>query len=164
MAGTLFQVERFVVDSSILIELGRTYPKRALPGIWSNLSKLTTAGMLLFPREVYREIENGSDDAVSWSREHSQAFYEEDLEQQREVKRILLRCPRFSDPSRTTPHADPWVVALAIVKGCTVVSNEKNGRVAPAERDAVKIPDVCSVFGVQHLRLLDFIERTELGR
>jgi hypothetical protein len=48
-------------------------------------------------------------------------------------------------------QADPFVVALARVRGATVVTEEHAKPTAP------KIPDACRRFGIRCINLLEFI-------
>lgn len=50
--------------------------------------------------------------------------------------------------------ADPWVIALAMVNGWTVVTEEKATRKA----DKPNIPDVCAGLGVKVMSGADLIE------
>jgi hypothetical protein len=54
------------------------------------------------------------------------------------VKDVLQVFPSLIDEKKTTPDADPFVVALALSKGWKVVTSENPGRTSPRKR----IPDV----------------------
>ena len=51
-------------------------------------------------------------------------------------------------------NADPWVVACAIDKNLTVVSQEVS---APMAKRIIKVPDVCTHFNVRHIDTFTFL-------
>jgi len=78
-------------------------------------------------------------------------------EQIKKVKKILVDFPRFIDSDKETPEADPFIVALALTGGDTVVTSEKMSN--PGGRP--KIPDVCEKKGLKWMPLIDFFK--EMG-
>lgn len=62
-------------------------------------------------------------------------------------------------PNAIKTDADPFVIATAQVKGCTVVSNEKF-RTGPSPTKNW-IPNVCRDLGIRHLSFLELMR--ELG-
>ena len=73
----------------------------------------------------------------------------------KEVQKILKESPDFVDPNKTTPEADPFVIALAISKGWSVVATENPAN--PGGRP--KIPDVCRKYKIECLQLIDFFRK-----
>jgi hypothetical protein len=64
---------------------------------------------------------------------------------------IAAQFPRWAQQG-TKNNADPFVIAVAEVKSCTVVSGEKNG--GPGQP---KIPYVCGVRRIRHMRFVDVV-------
>jgi len=67
------------------------------------------------------------------------------------VREILSKFPKLIDTNKTTADADPFIIALALSRNCTVVTNERGGT-----SDNPKIPYVCEYYGVKCLSLIDF--------
>ena len=70
-----------------------------------------------------------------------------------EVQRILSAHPRLVMQMKNRNRADPFVVAVASLRGATVVTGEGSDGTA----DRPKIPFVCSQLGIPCIRLLDVI-------
>lgn len=69
---------------------------------------------------------------------------------QQVVRNILSRYPRLVDTRRNRSGADPFVIALASIEGCTVVTNE-----GPSNNPAKPhIPDVCQALQVPCIHLV----------
>jgi hypothetical protein len=72
---------------------------------------------------------------------------------------ILAAYPDWIPADRSRNVADAFVVALAVVRGCAVVSGEKWSNSPLPER--VKIPNVCHGLGIRHMTFLEMVQ--ELG-
>lgn len=81
-----------------------------------------------------------------------------DGDQSQEVSSILGKFPGLVDKNKTTPQADPFIIALAKCRAWTLVTSERpnNSLVRP------KIPNVCKSFNVRWIKLLEFFREIEL--
>jgi hypothetical protein len=66
---------------------------------------------------------------------------------------VLNAYPKLIDSSKNRSMCDPWVIALAQLQGCKVVTEESRG-----SEKRPKIPDVCDALGINCLRIADLIE------
>ena len=147
---------RFSIDTSAILDgWTRHYPREAFPGLWRHLEELIQSGDLRASEEVMYELEKKADDAHAWAKAQDDFFVPMDDEIQDEVSAILAAHPRLLDTRRGRSGADPFVIALAKVRGCAVVTGEH--RSGSLERP--KIPDVCSALDVESMNLLDLIRR-----
>jgi len=71
------------------------------------------------------------------------------------VQEILRIHRGLVDPARPRLAADPFVIALARIRGCTVVTQET----PTANPMRPKIPDVCKVLGIDCMNVLQFIRQ-----
>lgn len=150
-----FPGHSYCIDTSSLIDLADLYPRDVFPTLWSNLAELVEEGRLVAPREVSTELEayqGAKDEPRAWARRHPKMFRDLDEEQQKTVLRVLRKHPRLVDSLTERPEADPFVIALAVSEGCTVITSEK--RSSPGGRP--KIPDVCEPEGVGCVSLKEF--------
>lgn len=147
---------RFSIDTSAILDgWTRHYPREAFPGLWRHLEKLIRSGDLRASEEVMYELQKKGDEAFAWAKAQEDFFVPMDDEIQDAVSAILADHPRLIDTRRGRSGADPFVIALARVRGCAVITGEQ--RSGSLERP--KIPDVCHAIGIESMSLLDLIRR-----
>lgn len=158
----------YIMDSDCFINLHRHYPSDVFQGLWRELNRLVQSGRLIAPVEVLNEIKKRDDTLLQWARINQNIFKNLDTRQIEKVKEILARFPTLTDPSKETPDADPFVIALATAEESTcdgtlfpyqyvVVTEEKSG----TGKKKAKIPDVCSHYGIECIPLLGLFRREE---
>ena len=148
---------RYCFDTSALLTAWRrNYPPDVFPSLWSNLVALIESGNAIAPDEVRVELERKDDEVLSWARQRPHMFYPINNHVQQVVRDILRKYPRLVDTRKNRSGADPFVIALAIVEGCTVVTNEgmSNSPTKP------NIPDVCDSLKVHCIDMVT-LARTE---
>ena len=147
---------RFSIDTSAILDgWTRHYPREAFPGLWRHLEDLIRSGDLRASEEVMHELQKKEDGAFAWAKAQAGFLVPMDDEIQDAVSAILADHPRLLDTRRGRSGADPFVIALAKVRGYTVVTGEhKSGSL-----ERPKIPDVCSAIQVGSMSLLDLIRR-----
>lgn len=147
----------YCIDTNALIDLWRrAYPPDIFPSLWRDLEKLISDGSLISPREVLNELEKKDDELLKWAKNHKKMFQDLDDAQARQVRSILNEFSNLIDQHKTTPDADPFVIALAISKGWAVITSEK-----PSTGGRPKIPDVCKRYGVKCISLIEFFREQE---
>lgn len=158
-------VNYYVIDTSSLIDLNHRYPVDVFPGIWNNVEKLINQGLLISPKEVFKELK---DDALKdWAKKQKKLFKELDPKQIKIVSQVLTQFPSLAKPNKDGPHADPFVIALAIsleknpqqtlietIKKRVIITEEK------LKGNQERIPFVCQNFGIACISILDLF-RTE---
>jgi hypothetical protein len=100
----------------------------------------------------------GTDGLLQWAKQHRTVFETPDSTQLEMTKEILSKFPNLIDPSKETPEADPFVVALArfesqrrldsLLPASCIVVTEERGR-------PNRVPDVCAHYGLKCIRLMD---------
>ena len=147
----------YVVDTSSFLVLKNYYPG-TFATLWSHINTLAADGTLVSVREVFNELHsyNDSDFIQDWAKSHRPIFAPPAGAELVIVQRILA-IPHFQTLIgnkailKGTPVADPFLVAAAVVKGATVVTEEK------LKPNAAKIPNVCVRFGAPCLDLQGFM-------
>lgn len=146
---------RFSIDTSSLIAAWeRHYPMDCFPSVWAKLENLVQGERLLASSEVGEELKKKSDGVIKWAKKQNGLFVPVDQAQQEALSEILGKHPKLVDARRGRSAGDPWVIAVAMVNGCTVVTEEK-----AAGLNAPRIPDVCSALGIPCLSVLDVIRQ-----
>jgi len=147
-------VTLYVFDTSAFIEAWwETYPPANFPGLWEEIDTLVDAGNLIAPEEVLHELKSGDDDLHDWVKQRSDRIVvptSRDL--MLKVTAILADHPTLTKPGTGRSAADPFVIALAALRGCPVVTKELGGSATKP-----RIPFVCDQSGIDCLRFLDVI-------
>jgi Domain of unknown function (DUF4411) len=134
-------------DTCAILDLYNQYPQDVFAGLWGKVDDLITSGRLVCSDQVLRELERKDDDPYKWAKARATQLFEPVAGHWKEGQRIANRFPRLVDAKRTTPQADPFVVAHAKSRGWTVVTSEKG-------RTASSLPPVCRAEAVPHLNLV----------
>lgn len=145
---------RYSLDTSALLEAWRrSYPRDVFPSLWEKLEGLISTGDLRATEEVFFELERQDDEVLDWAKENPSLFIEIDDAIQRDVQSILEKFPRLVDTRKSRSGADPFVIALALGRRSTVVTNER----ASGSPDRPHIPDVCTALGIRCITILELI-------
>lgn len=148
----------YVIDTSSLINLNRYYRRTTFTAVWQRIESLIANGTLIAPHEVKREIERGDDFLVEWAKGVADFFVDPSDEQGGIIADIHARFPQFIGLLKPGVDADPWCVALGVVK--TQAAPGSPWTVVNEERPShpYRMPSVCKSFGLPSLKLLDFFD------
>ena len=144
----------YVFDTNIFINLKNKYPSdiSVFAPLWGKIETLFDSGIIISSDEVIEEIQKGNDDLESWAKAHDNSFYPSDESIQIIVKEILQKFGALVTKPKKPNSADPFIIALAKQKGCTVVTEEGHGtEINPT------IPYVCNSYGIKCIKLMDFL-------
>lgn len=110
-------------------------------------------GLVVAPRDVLLELERVEPDAYKWAKGQKRLSLELDEPIQKATRRILSQYRELVKEKANRTRADAFVIAVAEVHTCTVVTNEK-----PTYSMArPHIPDVCGKLGIRCIDLLGLI-------
>ena len=141
--------------SAILDGLVRFYPLDTFPQLWDNIDGTIAEGRVIASEEVWEEINEKADVAKSWaSARRSSLFVPTDTTIATRVANLLSEHERLVMQLKNRNRADPFVIALAELRGATVVTGE--GSDGTARRP--KIPYVCQQRNIPCIRFLEFIQ------
>lgn len=144
---------KYIIDTSSLTQMRRTYPIDVFPGAWDKLDSLAASGVMLSVENVYEELKSQDDIVFEWAQKFVHIFIPLDESIQTKVRQILKTHKTLLDLKKIRSEADPFVVASAILNGCTVVTEEKPS----GGPNKSKIPDVCKAYGVECLPVIDML-------
>jgi len=111
-------------DSSGILDLFRYYPPDVFPSIWTQMETAASGRIILAIDEVYRELEKKDDAAFQWLKARRAMIVDLDTLVQQHVANILAVHPRLIDTRRNRSSGDPFVIALAQVRGLSVVTGK----------------------------------------
>jgi uncharacterized protein DUF4411 len=145
----------YSVDTSALLDgLERYYPEEAFPVVWQRVDGLVGEGRFLISEEVWEEVSAKDAIAKAWCEPRKEALVvPTDAAIAAEVQGILTAHERLVMNMKGRNRADPFVIAVARLRGATVVTGE--GSDGTAERP--KIPYVCGQLNLPCFRFLDVI-------
>ncbi len=148
----------YSLDANVFIESWRRlYRPRRFVSFWDRVDEGIRAGNLRATEEVKVEIWRRDDELKSWLKDRQEVFVPHEEDVQLALSRALIPCQRMLGSHKGHNAADPWVIALAMARGMTVVTLE--GRTGNTNKP--RIPDVCEELGVPWRSLADFIDEQD---
>jgi hypothetical protein len=149
---------KYIFDSNVFINLQRRQPIDIYPSVWEKISSLMEKGTIISSTEVFEEI-TGSDDELSrWAKKRKKYFLASDTDIQHSVREILKQHRGLVEGGKKKNNADPFVIALAQITGCAVITEETHSNSVQAP----KIPDICDIYGVNYMDFVGFSREMKL--
>ncbi len=148
---------KYCFDTSAFVNgWRRHYKPRSFSTLWDHIGEMMQKGLIVVAEEVPKEIGAGTDDLVSWFKQYKSCVMPVTQEQLNIVSDIVNKYPLISEyKSSKIYSADTFVVAIAKINKCTVVTYEKpdGNKVKP------KIPALCKEHFVECCDLATFFEK-----
>ena len=146
----------YCVDTSALIDgLERYYPEENFPALWERVDDLVIAGRLFISEEVWEEVKQKDERVQAWVQPRLEALMiRTDQAIVNVTQQILNRHQLLVKNMKGRNRADPFVIAVARIRGAIVVTGE--GSDGTASRP--KIPYICDQIGLPCIRFLDVIQ------
>lgn len=153
MARQLKLVTIYCIDTSSLFNL-KGYPKDIFPTIWKRLEDMVKRGELFSHLEVFKEVKIGRDEIFTWCKKSKRMFKDIDECQLQELENVKEKYDQNywnRETTKTTPWADPWLIALSICESAVVVTDETNR--------PNRIPSISGELGIDCMTLFDLFRR-----
>lgn len=145
---------KYSIDTSAILDgWVRYYPPDIFPSLWEKLDGLIKDGQLRATEEVLVELERKLDEVYQWARMRKDLFIPIDNQIQLVVADILKDHPELVGQRKNRSTADAFVIALAQIERCTVVTGER----ATNSLKKPHIPDVCAVLSIRCINLLQLM-------
>ncbi|WPM32906.1 DUF4411 family protein [Hydrogenobacter sp. T-2] len=143
----------YIVDTSALIDLKDKYPMDIFEGLWKEIEKLCKFRRFIAPEEVRKEIRD--DGLIKWLRKSDMLFISPDSEQVEKVKEILSKHISLAKEEGKA-NADPWLIALAIVRVRSQLFKGKHVILTQESKTkANRIPAVAKEYGIECYDLIE---------
>ncbi len=156
--------ERYVIDTSSLIDLNRYNPIDLFPSVWNKIDHLVKTEQLVSHIEVFKELSRKDDLLFKWAKTYKDLFKHYTKRQVEIVQKILEKYPSIINPN-SQYSADPWIIALAVelneertqktlikVKWLVVTEEQLKG-------NRVRIPLICKEYNIDYLKIFDLFRR-----
>ena len=141
-------------DTSSLLNGRRDLlPPKVFKTLWLNIEAMIDAGDVRSVDVVLHELSQRDDDVHAWAKEQGALFLPLDHDIQRATSEILQLHPKLMGVGGGRNGADPFVIALARVRGGVVVTEET----ASGNIQKPRIPDVCDAINVPWVNLIGFV-------
>lgn len=152
-------MKKYVFDSNIFINLERRQPIDIFPSLWEKIGELMDQGTIISSQEVYDELLIGSDDLEKWAKNRKKCFYPSSVPVQQKVRTILATYRGLVEGGKKKNSADPFVIALAGIEQCAVVTEEVRTR----NLKSPKIPDICDEYQIECIDFVTFAREQRLS-
>ncbi len=149
---------KYVFDTNIFIYMQRRFPEDIHESLWRVIEEVLESGIVISSEEVLDEITKGDDSLIEWAKARKGSFIESDEDIQSIVRDILRKNDRFVLGSKKTNGADPFVIALAKVKLCKVVTEEPRS----GTNNPPKIPNICEQYDIEYIDFNDFLREINI--
>jgi len=117
------------------------------------MDALARNGHLLVPEEVLEELAAQEDDLTTWVKDRSDMIVVPTSRAvMLEARAILSDHQHLTKSGTGRGRADPFVIALAAIRQCPVVTQERGGTAARP-----RIPYVCGARNVRCMAILDVV-------
>ena len=146
----------YSVDTSALIDgLERYYPEGNFPALWQKVDGLVTEGRFFISEEVWEESQAKAAAVKTWCKSRKDSLVvPTDPTIAAEVQSILTTFPHLVMNMKGRNRADPFVIAVARLRGASVVTGEGSD----GTMNRPKIPYICQQLSVPCIRFLDLIK------
>lgn len=157
----------YCIDTSSLIEMKDKYPQDVtlFKKVWENMDNLCKELRLIAPVEVLKEIEQGDDELKRWAKgKGKKIFVKPDKRQSEKMKEILTKYSFLAHYEKSGPNADPWLIALAIVK-----NEEEKEKLFPDKKYIVvteesktrkeRVPFACKAYNIECINLIELFRK-----
>jgi hypothetical protein len=145
---------KYCLDTNVLIQAKNgPYGFDIAESFWELIDQKFDDTTIITPTLVYKELTDGNDELAEWirARKGKECFIEPDKEAQDILSAIAdyvnQNYPQH-EAAEFLSKADPWVIAVAKVTNCVVVTQET---LVGNESKKLKIPNICRKFGVKYI-------------
>ena len=160
--NSLLDQNQFVYSldtSSLIAAFHEWYPINNFPTLWRKIEELIRDNRLKMSEVVFEEAMR-DEEIKEWCDQRKLKRYlnsVSDESVQAKVKEVQSTFPGLVDARRGKSEADPWVIALAMATPNAIVTTQES----PGSETKPKIPDVCTYFDVECIKIVDLIKRED---
>jgi hypothetical protein len=123
--------------------------------VWEFVEDRLTRNRIFSIEDVFLELEAQDDEIYAWAKNWKDNFIPLENDIQLAARTILAENPKILDFRRIKSSADPFLIAAAMVRGGTIVTEEKPSG-GPGKQ---KIPDVARKVGIPCINFLQFLDQ-----
>ena len=131
----------YCVDTSALIDgLERYYPEEHFPALWERVDELVTAGRFFISEEVWEEVKQKDERAQAWVQPRlEELVVRTDQAVVSATQQVLRGHELLVKNMKGRNRADPFVIAVAQLRGAIVVTGEGSDGTATRAQDPLRL-------------------------
>lgn len=149
---------KYTLDSNILINMERLYPRDIFISLWSSVEDLVSRGEVCICEAVLRELQRGDGDLHTWAKKLHGFTCPTHQDEMPTVRAISENHPGWVRGRDN--EADPWIIAHALREERIIVTEEKRKGSNTADRNQ-RIPNVASEYDVKVVKFFEFVKAQE---
>lgn len=142
------------LDTNILINMTRLYPRDIFPALWESLESLVAAGECCICQAVLTEIHRGGDDLHKWAKDLPAFVCEATDGEMVTVAEIAVAHPQWVQEQLN--EADPFVIAHAKAEHSVLVTEENRKGPGVIDKNQ-KIPNIADEHNVHVIKFFEFV-------
>lgn len=144
----------WTLDTNILINLMRLYPRDIFPAMWTNIEDTVRAGESCICEAILREVLRGGDDLHKWAKTLDGFVCPVTDSELITVAEIATAHPGWVQGQLN--EADPFIIAHAKAEAAIIVT-EENRKGPNTDDKNQKIPNIADEHRVQSVKFFDFV-------
>lgn len=144
----------FTLDTNILINLIRIYPRDIFPAMWSNIEASVSLGESCICEAILREVYRGGDNLHNWAKGLKGFVCPVTDSELKTVAEIGVAHPGWVQGQEN--EADPFIIAHAKAEKSTIVTEETRKGPGTEDRNQ-KIPNVADEHQVETIKFFDYV-------
>lgn len=145
---------KFTLDTNILINLMRQYPRDIFPGLWDSVEASVSSRESCICEAILRELKRGGDDLHRWAKDLQGFVCSVTGVELATVAEIGQAHPGWVQEQLN--EADPFVIAHAKAEQSVIVTEEN--RKGPNTLDKnQKIPNIADEHSVDTIKFFDYV-------
>ena len=137
-------MNQYIVDTDVIIAFYDSIPMDVYKTQWKMIGKYLDEKRIVVCEAVFNEIKK-AEELKEWLNNYRKDLvpcYTQDVLV--EAKVIINKYPKLIDVNNTSDQSDPYIIALAKMKGLIVLSNESYSEGGKK----TKIPYICKDLGI----------------
>ncbi|MCZ4615206.1 DUF4411 family protein [Rhodococcus qingshengii] len=144
----------YTLDTNILVNLNRLYPRDIFPAMWANIEASVSASDSCICEAVLTEVHRGGDQLHQWAKGLSGFVCTITDGELQTVAEIAIAHPGWVQGSLN--EADPFIIAHAKAEQSTLVTEENRKGPGTADKNQ-KVPNIADEHDVEVMKFFDYV-------
>lgn len=144
----------YTLDTNILVNLNRLYPRDIFPAMWANIEASVAARSSCICEAVLSEVHRGGDALHEWAKALPGFVCTTTDSELETVGEIAVAHPGWVQGQLN--EADPFIIAHAKSEQSTLVTEESRKGSGTADKNQ-KVPNIADEHSVEVIKFFDYV-------